>query len=366
VAFADHPIMGDDRGSLALIDRAGTKRILKDGFSSIQGVSWSHDGKEVWFTASDKGTARTLFAATPAGVIRTVMRAANSMHLGDVGPDGSPLLWQENAKSCIRGRARNDAAERDLSWLDWSSVPRLTADGKTLILTEQGDGGGVDYSVYMRSMDGGPAVRLGSGNGFAVSPDGKWVLTLRLNPEPAQFWLIPTGAGEPRQVTSGDLSSELGSFTGDGQRIIFAARAPGRRTRMYVQDLSGGAAKPITEEGIAGQPSPDGTLVASGDGKVYPAGGGTPQPIPGHELGERPIGWTSDSRAVFVRHDLPSDDTQIFRVDLATGRKTLAHHIAHQGTVHPGVWMTVTPDGSSYAYSYAVTQSELFRITGLK
>ena len=69
---------------------------------------------------------------------------------------------------------------------------------------------------------------------------------------------------------------------------------------------------------------------------------------------------------MFVRHDLPSDDTDVFRIELATGRKTLAHHIARQGTVHPGVWLVVTPDGSAYAYSYAASQSELFRITGLK
>jgi Tol biopolymer transport system component len=365
VAFADHPMLGDDRGSLALIDRAGAKRIVKDGYSSIQGISWSHDGKEVWFTASDQGNARTLFAATPAGVVRTVLRAANSMHLGDRGPDGGVLLWQEHAKSLIRGRARGETAERDLSWMDWSSVPRLTDDGKTLIFTEQGDGGGVEYSTYMRSMDGGPAVRLGSGNAFAVSPDGKWALTLRLTPEPAQFWLIPTGAGEPRQVTSGDLESDGGWFTSDGQRIIFSARAPGRPTRMYVQEISGGAAKPITEEGVAGPPSPDGTLVAD-EGKIYSADGGAPQPIPGYEPGDRTIGWSSDSRAVFVRHNLPSDDTQIFRIERATGRKTLVHHIPRQGTVHPGVWLVVTPDGSAYAYSYAASQSELFRITGLK
>ena len=365
VAFADHPVLGDDRGSLAVIDRAGKKRTLASGYSSVQGVAWAANGDEVWFTASDKGSARSLFAATPAGVLRTVTRAPSSLHLGDAGADGSALVWQENSWSGIRGRVRGDTADRELSWLDWSTVPRISQDGRTLIFTEEGDGGGVDYSIYMRSVDGDPAVRLGSGNGLALSPDGKWVLSLHLAPAPAQYWLLPTGAGEPRQVTDDALAHDIGWFGADGQHIIFPAYDPGGQSRMYVQDLSGGPPKPITPDGVTGPPSPDGTLVAF-EGKLYAASGAAPRPIPGFAPGDRVEGWTGDSRALFLRHDLPSEDQQVFRLELATGRRTLLHEIARLPNARPGPWFTITPDGSAYFLSYSVNQSELFRVTGLK
>ena len=69
VAFIDHPVFGDDRGSVAVIDRAGKKRTLAGEYSSAQGVAWANQGREIWFTGADRGSARTLFAVS---VVRRV------------------------------------------------------------------------------------------------------------------------------------------------------------------------------------------------------------------------------------------------------------------------------------------------------
>jgi WD40 repeat protein len=364
VAFLDHPFLGDDRGSVAVIDRAGVKRTLTGEYSSVQGVAWARNGDDIWFTGSDKGSARALYAVTTTGALRTIARAPANLHLGDVGADGSALLWQENSRTGIVGQARGDAKVRDLSWLDWSSNPRLADDGRTLAFTEQGDGGGSDYSVYMRTMDGGPAVRLGSGLGMAISPDGKWVLTMRFNPAPAQFLLLPTGAGEPKVLTNDSLAHEVGSFTGDGTRIVFQGFEPGHQPRLYLQDLGGGAPKPITPEGVTGVRSPDGTLVAF-DGKFYPTDGGSPRSIPGIEPNDLIAGWASDSRSLFLLRRLPTGDGEVFRLDTETGRRTLVHQIARVPGATAGVWFAITPDGSAWATTYFVAQADLFRVTGL-
>ncbi|HJQ98079.1 MAG TPA: hypothetical protein VJ826_07165, partial [Candidatus Polarisedimenticolaceae bacterium] len=365
VAFADHPIQGDDRGSVAVVDRAGKKRTIPGDYASVQGVAWRPDGREIWFTGADKGNARSLFAATLEGTRRIVARVPGSLHLGDIGPDGSVLLWQEDGRSGIVGRAPGDTADRDLSWLDYSTVPRLSADGKTLLFTEEGDGGGLEYSVFMRPTDGGPAVRLGSGMGNALSPDGKWVLTARLNPEPVQYLLLPTGAGDARDVTHDDLAHSLGWFTSDGTRIVFWASAPGHASRVYRQSLSGGAAEPITPEGITGLPSPDGTLVAF-QNKIYAAGSAEPSVIPGMGVDERVEGWSSDMKRVYVRQFPTESGAPIHEIDLATGRRTLRHNVARVPGARPGPWLSITPDGAGYFYAYSTTQAELFRVTGLK
>lgn len=67
IAFAEHPQEGDDRGDICIIDLKGQKHALSAGWSSIEGLNWSPDGKEIWFTASNTGTNRSLYGVSPAG-----------------------------------------------------------------------------------------------------------------------------------------------------------------------------------------------------------------------------------------------------------------------------------------------------------
>jgi Tol biopolymer transport system component len=289
---------------------------------------------------------------------------SGSLHLADVGADGSVLLWQEGTRTGILGRAPGEAVDRDLSWLDWSTYPRLSDDGRTVLFTEEGDGGGPEYSVFVRPTDGGPAVRLGAGLGIALSPDGKWVLTVRLNPSPSQFILLPTGAGEARELTRDALEHAFGWFVRGGTHIAFSAHAPQRPLRVYLQDLAGGTAEPITPEGVTGVPSPDGKLVPF-EGKLY-AAGAAPRPISGIEPADRVEGWSADSRSLFVRQLLESGGQRVYRLDLDTGRRTLLHEVPRVPSAAPGPWFTITPDGSAYCFSYKAAQGELYRVTGLQ
>src|SRR5438067_467897 len=53
VAFLEHPVYGDDRGWVSVVDAAGNHKQLTREFSTAEGLAWSRDGKEVWFTAAD-------------------------------------------------------------------------------------------------------------------------------------------------------------------------------------------------------------------------------------------------------------------------------------------------------------------------
>src|ERR1700674_2866422 len=67
VAFIDHPLAGDDAGSVTLVDLAGNKRTLSSEFYTAQGLVWSPDGKELWFTATVTGIDRVLYAVDLSG-----------------------------------------------------------------------------------------------------------------------------------------------------------------------------------------------------------------------------------------------------------------------------------------------------------
>jgi hypothetical protein len=100
----------------------------------------------------------------------------------------------------IVGQPPESNKETDLSWLDWSAPTDLSADGKTLLFLESGEGGGENYAAYVRETDGSPATRLGEGAALALSPDKKGVISAPAH-NLGQLTLLATGAGESRQIT---------------------------------------------------------------------------------------------------------------------------------------------------------------------
>ena len=191
IAFIDHPVQGDDRGTLAVVDLAGHKKDLSDEWYTIQGLAWSPNGKEIWFTASKSGVDRTLYAVTLDGKERMVLRLTGALMLFDIWKDGRVLMMRASWRRELVGMVAGETKQRDLSWLDYSYPAGLSADGKTLLFDEEGGGGslaysksgGLSYAVYIRKTDGSPAILLGEGGALALSPDGKSVIsrpTIRL------------------------------------------------------------------------------------------------------------------------------------------------------------------------------------------
>src|SRR5438309_1317258 len=213
IAFLDHPNQGDDSGSLAIVDLKRNKRILSGEWFTVQGLAWSPDGSEIWFTASKSGTDRTLYAITLDGKERMVLRLPGALMLLDISKDGRVLLMRASWRRELIGVRTADTNEPELSWLDYSYPADLSADGKTLLFDEEGDGGALDYSksggltyaVYLRKTDGSPAVLLGEGGAVALSPDGKWAI-VQPQGSPTQLKLLPTGAGEPKDLTHDNIN----------------------------------------------------------------------------------------------------------------------------------------------------------------
>ncbi len=278
-----------------------------------------------------------------------------------------------------------NAQERDLSWFDWSTSADLSADGKNLLFYEWGTAVGGVPRVYLRRVDGSnDPVLLGQGKAMGLSPDGKWALALQEGP-PSQLVLLPTGAGEqagePRLFPRGDIKEyHYASWFPDGERILFTGLVdPNSGLRSYVQDVSGGQPRPVTDEGmIALLVSPDGKYLlglASGhgpDGKYYlcPIDGSKPTPVSGLGLGDVPIQWSADGRALYVRED-GEFDSGIYRLNLSTGGRELVKKIVPDPVgligleVKPG-GIQITPDGKSYVYTYWSYVHNLFLLEGLK
>ena len=376
VAFLDHPIFGDDRGSAAVIDRSGKKTTLSTGWESAQGVCWSSSGKEIWFSATPAGEARALYAVTLSGHQRLVETTPSGMTLQDISRDGRVLFVQGNERLGFLGLLPGEKRERDLSGMEWSYNPILSADGKTAVFTEQGEAGGSGYSVYLRKLDGSSPVRLGEGNALALSPGGKWVLTALLRSTPSQIVLLPTGAGEPKTFPKDSIEhaiADFGAFLPDGKRILFIGQEPGRPPRVFVQDLEGGAAKPVTPEGtVARLISTDGKslVIETPEGlALMPLEGGPARPIPGTSPDDRPLGFTSDGRFLFLRSLAGKDfPARVFRLDISTGRREVWKELMPGDPAGISVLTpnAISADGQTVLFTYGRSLADLYLAEGLK
>ncbi len=143
-------------------------------------------------------------------------------------------------RNAILALPPGESKERDLTWLDWSVVSAISPDGKTLLFSETGEGGGAGYSVYIRKTDGSPAVRLGEGNARDLSPNGKWALVIVHPPSGSQLVAYPTGAGEPK------LFSREGLAVSTACWLLTASRSCLRRAS---RDTGRGSTNVTSQEG---------------------------------------------------------------------------------------------------------------------
>ncbi|MGA8312405.1 MAG: hypothetical protein WB755_20410, partial [Terriglobales bacterium] len=376
VAFADHENPGgDDEGSVAVISSDGKDnnkdKKLSSGWTSLEGILWSPTGSEIWFTASGNGSAENPRAVTLSGKLRTIANVPGGMWLQDLRSE-TVLMVTHQQRIGIKGMAPGGKEERELGWFGWSIVRDISRDGRKILFEEEGNGGGPNYTVFLRDTDGSPPVRIGEGLAEALSPDAKWAITKP--PKGGPLNLVPTGAGESRQLTHDAISYNAVRWLRDGKRLLAVGIEAGHGARDYLIDVSNGDSKPITPEGVFGkQLSPDdsSTAVLGPDGKwgMWPLDGGGTHPIPGLDSNYYVTGWSPDGRSVYALSSRRGDKAaKVSQVNTETGKMELWRTFgAEVGAAGAGVGgPLLSNDGTAYAYVYSRTLSQAYVVTGLK
>ncbi len=368
-------VIDTNERAVVLIDRAGVRKpLLKGLMNDIDSLAWHPSGKEIWLAGNSGPAGQGVFAADVSGRVRTIALTVDLEAIHDIAKNGEVLVEREIDVREILFGSTGLAGERNLSWLTQSSVGCLSDDGKVLLFDEGGEAGGPKGSVYLRPTDGGPAVRLGDGLALDLSPDGKWALTLTW--PNAGLVLVPTESGESRALAFDGFRVNSGSFLPpDGRKLLFHASEPGKGSRVYVADLSGGKPQAVTPEGSIGGAavSPDGKrAVFAGDDRrptIYSVDGKEePRPIPGLEPGDVPIQWSADGDTLYLTREgqIPKP---IYRYSFSSGSRTLWREImpADRAGLVRIEYVFVSRDGKHYAYSLnRVTDSDLFVVTGWK
>ena len=375
LAFVEHSLLSDEEGVLKVMDLQGHATTLSSRFAQIRDLIWSRTAPEIWVTGSERGRTSSIYAVPLTGTDppRPIARAAGGIFLLDLAPDQRALVAHGSGLAHMVWSRGSD--ERDLSWLDWSTVADLSADGKTILFYEWGAALEAKAAVYLRTIDGGDAVRLGDGKALALSHDGRWALALQETPQ-QQLVMLPTGAGAVRALPSGGLTDFYWArWFPDGKRLLVVGERADGVPASYIQDIDTGRLDPIAEKGmLAMLVSPDGNRLLMNDPLegflVWPLDGGKPVNLDALDERDRPVQWSVDGRFLYVRG--PEEPlVRIHRFDLVTGKSELVKELApHDPSGVVGVAtgrgeLAVTPDGKTYAYTYWTFLRELFLVDRL-
>ena len=370
VAFME----GRNPTEISVVDRTGQKKTLSAGWWPALGLAWSPDGSELWFTGS-RASAPALRAVSVDGKERLLAQAPDALRIQDVFRDGRVLAVRDYGREGFACRAADESSDRDLSWFDGSALEALSADGRSVLFGEIRGGGAPTSGIYLRRTDGTPAVRLGDGFSEDLSPDGHWVLT-RFTGAASTWMLVPVGVGLPRTLPRGSVvARHEANFLPDGKGLAFGGAEQGRGTRIYVQDLNGGAPRPISPEGVrtAGLATPDGRFIegsSSGRHLLFSVDGGDPRPLPFLSSEDSALQWTRDGRFLYVLRASPWSDTaaqiyqtmeaQIDKVDTVTGIRTPWRTLKPTDPVGLETIsdVHVNPAGTAYCYGYGRTLSD--------
>jgi serine/threonine protein kinase len=382
VALAHYNHQGGSSIELSVVDTAGTVSFL--GIVSGQTfdivdpmLTWTPDGREIWFRSFDLKEWGTIYAVDLKGRRRVVTRLPGHLELYDIARDGRLLLRTDTRQLGILGGTSGDMTERDLSCLDESILNGISDDGSVIVATVVGDTGGPKGSVYLRKTDGSPPLRLGDGKAFVVSPDGKWVSGYSsTNAATRRYVLLPTGAGEEREVAIPELKNVniVYGWSSDGQTVFLRGPGPKSLLRNYSWNLTSGALRPIGPEGVADilplvSPDRQQILDLGPDRRwwVYPVSGGESRAVEGLSAHDIPIGWRDDNRSLFlITHHDDNKTIPVSVLDLASGQKTQWKEIHPTRPVGLDINMKITPDGRSYAYNFLVKMSELYIADGVR
>ncbi|HEX6941948.1 MAG TPA: protein kinase [Gemmatimonadaceae bacterium] len=367
VAFFLHPLRYDDRGYVLYVDKQGKETRDPEEYAGMEGLAWASDDQSLLFSAAS-GSPYQVRRWTPGSKSQKVLPSPGRLTMYDVR-GGKWLVTRDDVDWLVVAKPPGSSNVRDVSWLDGSLQPVMSADGEMIAFSDQGTLSGPLYGVMVRKFDGSAAVRVGDGTARSISPDKRWILG-DIPTSPRQYRLYPTGAGTFRPVAWPKLANVTAvGFLPDGKSLYLCGNEPGRAIRCYRSALEGGEVTPVTPDSIAGFPSPDFSVVAAGrENKwwLYPLNGGARREIPGLTRG--PLRWSPDGKALWVFRDGAARQRAVDRVDVVTGRRTPLFTIDElQGVATPFIAsLSVADDGKSYAYFTSTYSSLLFSVEGIR
>jgi len=356
LSLAQEALVVDRRGQVRALPSLGER-------GGGTGLSWTPSGKEVWVS-----TTNAIWAGGLSGTWKLVYQGVYEMRLEDISRTGTVLVDAQDSRRDLILVPPDGQPQRQLSWSDRTDLAALSDDGKQVLFSAHSN---QHFFTFIEPTAGSTPVKLGQGYAFALSHDGKWVLS-RPDDYREPLSIFPAGPGNARTVAVDQLEVSAARWFRDGKRIVFMGRTPEeKKSRLHSVAVDEGKPKRISETPVypySLELSNDDRLVAAigldGVVTLFPVEGGASIPLP--ELGKNvvPAGWTTDGQLWVRFRGVPS---RLLRYDIPTRRQVEERTISPSDPT--GVsripYLRITPNGRTVAFDYERTLSYLYLLEGL-
>jgi TolB protein len=159
--------------------------------------------------------------------------------------------------------------------------PQFTSDGRRILYPGRAPDGGYSRDtarIFVVGIDGSAPQPFAAvaGNGYNLSPDGKWLTGSSGSFPTLQLSVVAVDGSGRRELTSGAGMAFNGTWSPDGKRIAYARVDTTRDMQMWVVNADGTGARQLGRfSATEGRPqwpswSPDGKTIAVQSGVYNP------------------------------------------------------------------------------------------------
>jgi len=243
-------------------------RITHDG-KMINGIAWSSDNRSIIFSSNRAGQYALWKVSLEDGVPQRMPVGTEDATQPAIPKNGNDLAFVEGSAvfgiqrvSATRNASREVNESLIVSSTAQDSAPSISPDGSQFAFQSWRSG---SQQIWVSAIDGQSLRQLTppdgdlSGSGSpSWSPDGSRILfDSRISGHAHIFGVAVTG-GTPKQITFGEVNDIVPRWSADGRSIYFRSNRGGR-WQLWKLPGTGGTPQPVTsDDGIAGQESPDG------------------------------------------------------------------------------------------------------------
>src|SRR6266496_5189976 len=255
------------------------KRLTFDN-TSIRGLSWTSDGKEIVFASRRGGSTYNLWKtsiteATPERLTNserdiyspTISRQGNRLSYTQSMMDAN--IWRIGLHG---SRRQADLPLELISSTQEDNGPQYSPDGKKIVFASRRSG---SYEIWMCEGDGSNPRQLTNMGGPLTgtprwSPDSRQIVFDSWIEGNADIYVIGVDGGKPRRLTYDADEDVTPSWSGDGRWIYFGCTRSGSM-QIWKVPAEGGSAVQLTRQGgFEGFESPDGKYFYYAKGRAMP------------------------------------------------------------------------------------------------
>ena len=258
----------------------GESRRLTFDNTSIRGLSWTSDGKEIVFASRRGGSTYNLWkiSITDATCERlttnerdvyspTISRQGNRLSYTQSMMDGN--IWRFALHST---KSQENSPLKLISSTQEDNGPQYSPDGKKIVFASRRSG---SFEIWVSDSDGSNARQITNSGGPLTgtprwSPDGRQIVFDSWLEGNAAIYVIAADGSKPRRLTFDADEDVTPSWSRDGRWIYFGCTRSGSM-QIWKVPVEGGPTVQVTKQGgFEGFESADGKYFYYAKGRAMP------------------------------------------------------------------------------------------------